>query len=1041
GVKISDFETADIFGGYAKAAGTYKNGVFDMRFAAPGADVGRVGSFFGAGGLTGTAFVSGTLTGTAANPKTNAVAEVHGFGAGDNKIDFARIPFSTSGRTVSFNDAELAVFPAGAVLNGSVTPSKDGKEITYEGKARLSRLDIATLNKKLQTKLPGNGVLSGDFDISGTYHPGTEITLDTIMNSDMKLSGTVEFEDAAFYDFPLDKASAKVEIADRKLSISDCDAKSALASVSVSGIVDTAADTYDMDFSLKDFHLSRIRKFREEYASITGSVSGSGKITGTFDEPVITAKAESADLVLSHQRFEKALFDIDLQGNDFRNFEVSLIDGKSLLSFSGTHLDMDSKTVELAEGIAENIDMKSIWDMFRSSRFVTPSRRPRRSDSENRTEDENRKAPRFAAANNLTVGSGKLDADFRVSGSLKTPEISLDGTVKDLTVNGKRIENLDIDADGSEGTVFLRSLKVSSGNLAAEAEGLFDLDGSGTDLALRAKDVDLRELGRFVNIGDVSGTASSELRITGDLTAPEIAGFLTTENPAYGSVAFDSFDIGSVAVRDNRVEISDVSLTKGGCLVTADGYVPWDWKKFRVPKEDSLAFTVTAEDKGFDMISAFVKDIDKEKTKGDLTAFINVLGTLSEPELTGKLTVTEGTLGLHTFDNLFTSINADINLSGNSLTVDNLTASSDLGGTLYVKKGGKVTLGRNSESIDMEVVAEKLALKERNAFGLGETAETVLDADVTLTGDKLKNMLIADAKEGESGIKIGRTVVSVLKSKTAAAETVAAEPEKKKSAINFDPEFALHAESGGDLILAQPMFTVMAGGKGVIDGSLSDMTADSMLSVSKGTIKVAGNRLKITPGGNIKAMYTSGKPAEVRLDLQATANARIANAFGRRELYKIIVDVDGALDNLNIRTTSSPPGLSREQMLAAMGHVEGMLAGSNNMFENDITDAFKSVGASMLFMPIEDLFIDKLGFDDFYLDYGTAKDMSLYVSKRLFGNYFLSYYQQFSGNVVGTDNTMKLELQYRFKDRYTVGIGTDDQHAFRITADWTYLFD
>ena len=76
------------------------------------------------------------------------------------------------------------------------------------------------------------------------------------------------------------------------------------------------------------------------------------------------------------------------------------------------------------------------------------------------------------------------------------------------------------------------------------------------------------------------------------------------------------------------------------------------------------------------------------------------------------------------------------------------------------------------------------------------------------------------------------------------------------------------------------------------------------------------------------------------------------------------------------------------------------------------------------------MFVEQLGFEQFSLEYSAVSPLAVYLSRRLFEGVYLSYFQALRGGQIGTNKSRyQVELAYRFRRKYHVSFGLDDQQT------------
>jgi hypothetical protein len=331
-------------------------------------------------------------------------------------------------------------------------------------------------------------------------------------------------------------------------------------------------------------------------------------------------------------------------------------------------------------------------------------------------------------------------------------------------------------------------------------------------------------------------------------------------------------------------------------------------------------------------------------------------------------------------------------------------------------------------------VANGLSIIERNALGLQEDVSLQLDAGLSVTGDP-RAPLVANANVG--GVPGGITMHDAR-----VAFVSSAIPERRPVAVPFiNPTFDVAIRIGENVVIAPPTMTLTVTGEGSVSGSLAQPIIALEMTIQEGSLRLAVSRLTVVTGGKLYVRYSPPQESEIRVDFQASTTVMAMNSLGQRERHVITVNVKGPVTNLEIDLSSTPADLSREQMLAALGHVSGIFAGGEIGLQNELGNILTAVGTSTIFAPVESLFVEQLGFEQFSLEYSLGQPLAIYVSRRLWGNFFISYYGVLTSNFTSpNDVAYLLGLGYRFGPKYQFTMFVDNMQNGSFQMQYTQAF-
>ena len=260
--------------------------------------------------------------------------------------------------------------------------------------------------------------------------------------------------------------------------------------------------------------------------------------------------------------------------------------------------------------------------------------------------------------------------------------------------------------------------------------------------------------------------------------------------------------------------------------------------------------------------------------------------------------------------------------------------------------------------------------------------------------------------------------------------------------VSINPMLNVSLRLGQDVVVSPPSMELTLTGGGVLTGTLlQPIIAGLDMSIVSGEINLATARLRVTRGGTINVSYAPPAPPDARVDIQATASVFAVNSLRQRQRYQITMRVTGQAANPQIDLTSSPPGLTREQMLAALGHVPALFASAEAGLQTELANALTAAAASTLFAPIENIFVQKLGFEQFSLEFSPIYPLSIYASRQLAGPWYLSFYRQITTTLISAhDVQYQVVLSYRLKRIYQFSLGIDDQQTSTFQFGYAKAF-
>lgn len=715
-------------------------------------------------------------------------------------------------------------------------------------------------------------------------------------------------------------------------------------------------------------------------------------------------------------------------------------------------------------------------------------------------------------ASGLLLGETRLaglTADLALDGG---PRPSGSATVKadNLLAGGVPIGELTADANFDNRVITVRSLRARSDRAFLNASGTADLDGplnasvdaSNIPIALIRTAVPkaapfLRLLPREVS--------TLSLQASGPTQSPNLLGSVSLSNPdtpvgqplpadapAY---ALDRIRTGTVTLASETpggpkvLTVSNLSAFKNGRLVaTLSGSLPVVLPGLlttaALPNQD-LRANLAVQD--LSALAGFSPSLlDGKKIKGSL----DVTASFGGGELSGLVTLKDASVGLTQFDTALNKLNGIIVLGNNRATIQSFTGQSSKGGTLALS-GTATLLG--DQKMDLKLTASDLKIDENSKqnvlyqkFSSGLKAK--LNGAITAVGPWLTPRI---ATPSGSPLVISDAVGTL----PAASETAPASGGEP----SFNPDFDVAVQLGGDRLkpvtVRSSLLSADASGLVRLLGRLSAPKLQASLTVTKGNFFLPpSTRLVIVKPTNgidrnrVTLLYpvadAQGVPTlQTRVDLTAQATVTTSEASlaqyrtsgntggigeaapeiatatrggstfgGGRQRYTITAHIKGVLnspDSLDLNLTSSPPGLNRSQMLAALVPAGSLLTaagtgGGERALEDQFKTALASVALPTLLSPITDSIAGALGLEDFGVSYDPNLPLFVTVTKQLLPRLEVTFSRSFGAR--GPVETSlqppqyNLKLSYSFTNRYRVGVSTTDQHDNAVTLEGVVRF-
>ena len=690
-----------------------------------------------------------------------------------------------------------------------------------------------------------------------------------------------------------------------------------------------------------------------------------------------------------------------------------------------------------------------------------------------------------------------VKADNLLAAGVPVATVTASASLKDhiLTVNS-------LDAASERGSL------EASGRADLSRDGHGDLKGDVV-ANLDATNLPLSLLNTLLpqptnEVRSLTGELSSlSVSASGPTRAPNLTASVTLASPGLAvgppgkppivTYALDRVRSGAIALTTPTpgggqvLTVTDLAAYKNGRpIASLSGTLPFQWHGADgaplpgLPDGQPLHAQLTVQD--LSQLAPFAPILDAKKTAGTLTASLDVTGGDADRRLVGALDLSGGALGLTGFDTALDKINAHVTLGDDRVTVERFSGASSKGGTFALSGFG--ILGASGDA-HLNLTADNLLLDETSSRTLLAKAYNTgfrgkLNGTIGVTGPWRTPTLSTPA----NAPLLVTDASGMIPSAPAATGPPAGPP-------SVDPNFALTVLLGGGnktVTISSTLLRADANGDVELGGRASAPELTAHLNIVRGQLILPpATRLKFVrsaEGNTVDVRYpvmdpATGDPSALQtlVDLTAEASVSISQAqlaafrpavsqggvagesapvgntatntttFGQPQRYTITAHIHGALNDprLPIDLESSPPGLSRQDMLVALSGVSSIpgLFGpdAQSALQAELTSALTSVGLPMLLTPLEDSIAATFGLTAFDVAYAPDSPVLVTLSKELLPRLEATYIRSFGARVPGAVNSITmppeytLKLSYGLTRRLQVSVSTDDQRNNTVALE------
>jgi translocation and assembly module TamB len=1026
-ITIRHARVTGLAGGSLTASGTYAAGQLDMHVAASGVQASSLGRLLKQPRLGGVLYVFGRVKGLVASPVFEGLVEGFGLRYDGQGVEYARASIVATRNSVDVRSAIARWYSTEIRLSGGIT--RQDEKFAFQTTGQVERLNLDRVFDLIERHPDVSGTAAGEFTASGVYD--TSVPEGEFPLRQTEATGVIRLQDGTAFGYPVDDAVAQWTFRNNVLTLSETVIASEGARLTFGGSVYVDRREVDFDFGLANLDLKRISRRIPSYVSASGTANLSGIVSGPWDDVNVSVRGGVQGLVLNQMAFDQVTVRAAYSRDVVHSAQLNLARGTQHYQVSLSSYNVINDYIGQAQVKLTGVQVIDLWEAIKASPYLRTA--------------EGLGAWQSIARIPPPTG-GTIDATVTATGPVSSMDGSLVVSGKDLGFDDQKIDALDVSASAKNGVVDLQHLTATSGDSVLQATGHPLYDNGKLHLSLSVNNFDIARLKPFMKENTPSGVASVELEASGSAKSPAVTMSVEVQNPGFRGVKFDRLRAPRIEIANGLINFpepdSGIILAAADHQIVTHGYIPWDWSTLSVPRDRQLEVAAELNDEDLSILSSFVPEVDATRTKGAIeAAAFKVGGTLSAPSYDGILRIRNGTLGLKSFTNDFQNVNVDMAFDGNRILINQFSAKSSLGGSVKVEPGSTLAASGADAGVNMTIIADALKLAERNAFGVKESISTQIDAGIAISG-ALARPLIVDAKR--PGVAEGIVVSNAL-FKFAIPEKTA---EAKPLILPVNPQFDVSIELGKGVTLQPPSMNLTVGGSGRLGGRYNDPTNPLdfrlELNIEKGSLYLAATRLRVEPGSVIMVKYVPpAAPAVTLRDFRATTSVMAKTVLNENQRYQVTVAANGPVGpSMRTSLSSNPPGLSTERMLAALGHVQGIFGTGATGLQNELASAVTATATSTLFRPIERVFTERLGFEQFSLDYGPLGPVSFFASTRLIDSVYISYFQRLQAKISEqTSKSYELKASYRFRRFYALSGSVDDQDILTYQLEFTRAFE
>ncbi len=975
--------------------------------------------------LAGTVSGSGVLDGTFSDPRFHGRAIALGVKVAEQDIPFASARLEASRNAITANDVRI--------VKGSGEATGD---IAYSLRDQGLSGQFAVRNLLLNEYF-GEDALGAvnipDLTVGGTLdHP---VAAGDAFGENLLLAGIQV--DTARIKSSLDGSVARIDEA--TVQIGD-------GEITVSGDYDTAAEAGAFSLQANNLTIQRLLPPGKGAANVDGGVSGSAEVK-IAPNSRITASATGnlRDVLVNKTDFGS--------GNWKLAYDGSIVSGEASVGKLDRFFLLENLSYATSSKVLDaqlSVLNGNISDLYTAAQPFIPTLTPETKDL-------------------LDDIQGDIDTTVAVHGAISDPDVNLKLLeARDLALKNKPLGNLQTNGTklGDIFTIDALQWTGPQGDLSLGRPATVDLNG---DLSIDA------ELKRFnleylslisPSVANLKGQADVSLLATGPTSRPSIrASASTSENSTLGiENSTESFKVILDTITVDPSQIFANNDYTGGIIANGKFYyrgftgdiaakLPFRYP-FEIPDGPPIEATVSIPNVSLNDVAQYASLLDKDRSEGNASGSISLVGPLSNLALRGSLRAVAPTLAFGGVSTTFNQTIASVDLAGSDVNLLFSAEGSD-GGQAKANLLARVPDLRQlidkglQGGIDLleevpvkgNISTDHLAVNVQGSKKEYGNYHATVTSSIDVAGPAREPLLAGEVRVSDTNVLLP----SVFAQGGPTTELL------------FNPRFQIPVVLDGIAEFSTGLADVDLTGDGLLSGSLARPSFDATLNVEKGQLKLPTARVTLEEGGTIRPSYTVSSSGETltSVDVDLIGHTAVtANRYGDTiTRYNIDLNITGDLlkeGGLVLNATSDPPDLSQDEILGLLGQTDVLKSfesgTSQSETERRIREALVSFAVPQLTGQFTSQIAKGLGLDYLNLEYNAFEGASAAFAKSLGKGLIFEGRRQLSPPVGDRKVQYDLRLSYRLPtrnrtlSRLVFSVGLDQDRPYKFGVQYGFRF-
>ena len=627
----------------------------------------------------------------------------------------------------------------------------------------------------------------------------------------------------------------------------------------------------------------------------------------------------------------------------------------------------------------------------------------------------------------LSTFAVDTDLEFRniVYGEQRIDTLLLDVTIADEMLDG----DLLIRHEREDLLIADLEIPFRLGDPTEFDEAFFEKPVHGS---IKSKPIDLitfTDLFEQLGAPAITGILEMNTELKGIAGIPILDGTITIQDGSVAGVPIDQLELEWLYDQSKRrIELLSVLDASGQRVLTSNLSIPLnlDLRNFTkiIPNPtDSLNGDITADEFNLALLEPFLPHETVNQIKGYTSARIDISGTIGEPDLSGRMDITGGSIYIQPTNTPYRDVRMEVLLQDDVVEIRDLSIRSG---------SGELTLNGSMNLDGFETDQVNLILKTQN-FTISDTRDlkAAVSIDADITGSYIRPVMDGSMLVNNGNIYLDnfgeRTVEEIQLDTDDTYEPPSFyDSLSVRMRVQLDPNVWLRNRTSPEMALE------LEGDMDLLKDRGGDLQAFGSLGVRQGYAMQYGKRFQIEKGD----LSFNGDPFNPQLDIVSVYQLRVPDDIEIRYL------ISGTVDE-PVFDFSSNPEMELENIISytLFGKPFGALFSWQQSFSGGGggSDLARDAAIGILVDRVENLATEALGIDLLQIDtnrQGETTTTSVKAGKYITDKLFVAVLNELGGS----DAITRVVLEYYIRRNLQLILTQGNDRRSGIDLLWKYEY-